>query len=124
MTHDSIAITDSIALTLNDINTLFETITDSLAIDDSILDVETQPVLSDTLTMSATIAFGKEFRIYENFAITEDFPRITGLLFGFGSITDTMAIGDTTITIVIPELVITEAGENILTEAGDGLEIE
>ena len=40
MTHDSIAITDSIALTLNDINTLFETITDSLAIDDSILDVE------------------------------------------------------------------------------------
>ena len=124
MTHDSIAITDSIALTLNDINTLFETITDSLAIDDSILDVETQPVLSDTLTMSATIAFGKEFRIYENFAITEDFPRITGLLFGYEEITDTMAIGDTTITIVIPELVITEAGDNILTEAGDGLEIE
>ena len=94
MTHDSIAITDSIALTLNDVNTLFETITDSLAIDDSILDVETQPVLSDTLTMSATIAFGKEFRIYENFAITDDFPHITGLLFGYEEITDTMAYSD------------------------------
>jgi len=119
-----LTITDELAFVLNDANTKFQTLTDSLSFDDTTIDLALQPVLSDTLTMSATIAFEKEFSLFDSFAITEDYPRITGLLFGFESLTESMSMSDSTITIVIPELVITEASENILTEAGHGLEIE
>ena len=119
-----LTITDELAFVLNDANTKFQTLTDSLSFDDATIDLALQPVLSDTLTMSATIAFEKEFSLFDSFAITEDYPRITGLLFGFESLTESMSMSDSTITIVIPELVITEASENILTEAGHGLEIE
>ena len=121
---DLLTITDELAFVLNDANTKFQTLTDSLSFDDTTIDLALQPVLSDTLTMSATIAFEKEFSLFDSFAITEDYPRITGLLFGFESLTESMSMSDSTITIVIPELVITEASENILTEAGHGLEIE
>ena len=90
---DTLTITDSISLTLNDANTLFHTESDSLTLADSISSA-LQPVLTDTLAISATIAFDKEFRLYENYAITEDYPRITGLLFGFEEITDTMAYSE------------------------------
>ena len=119
-----LTITDELVFVLNDANTKFQTLTDSLSFDDTTIDLALQPVLSDTLTMSATIAFEKEFSLFDSFAITEDYPRITGLLFGFESLTESMSMSDSTITIVIPELVITEASENILTEAGHGLEIE
>jgi len=119
-----LTITDELAFVLNDANTKFQTLTDSLSFDDTTIDLALQPVLSDTLTMSATIAFEKEFSLFDSFAITEDYPRITGLLFGFESLTESMSMSDSTITIVIPELVITEASDNILTEAGHGLEIE
>ena len=91
---DSITITDELAFVLNDANTLFHTLTDSLTADDSALSSSLQPVLSDTLSFSSVIAFNKEFSLFENFSITEDFPRITGLLFGFEEITDTMAYSD------------------------------
>ena len=119
-----LTITDELVFVLNDANTKFQTLTDSLSFDDTTIDLALQPVLSDTLTMSATIAFEKEFSLFDSFAITEDYPRITGLLFGFESLTESMSMSDSTITIVIPELVITEASDNILTEAGHGLEIE
>lgn len=92
---DLLSIDDStIDFTLNDANTLFHNETDSLTIDDTTIDLALQPVLTDSLSISSTIAFELEFRIYENFAITEDFPRITGLLFGFEEITDTMAYSE------------------------------
>jgi ABC-type phosphate/phosphonate transport system permease subunit len=90
---DSIAITDSIALTLNDVNTLFKTLSDSASMSDSISPAW-QPVLTDTLSFSESIAFTLYLTINETFVITEDFPHITGLLFGFESITDTMAYSD------------------------------
>jgi hypothetical protein len=90
---DSIAITDSIALTLNDVNTLFKTLSDSASMSDSISPAW-QPVLTDTLSFSESIAFTLYLTINETFVITEDFPRITGLLFGLESITDTMAYSD------------------------------
>ena len=92
---DLLSIDDStIDFILNDANTLFHNETDSLSINDSTINTALQPVLTDSLTITSTIAFEKEFRIYENFAITEDFPRITGLLFGFEEITDTMAYSE------------------------------
>jgi hypothetical protein len=90
---DSIAITDSIALTLNDVNTLFKTLSDSASMSDSISPAW-QPVLTDTLSFSESIAFTLYLTINETFVITEDFPRITGLLFGYEEITDTMAYSD------------------------------
>jgi hypothetical protein len=91
--NDTLTITDSISLTLNDANTLFHTESDSLTLADSISSA-LQPVLTDTLAISATIAFDKEFSLYENYAITEDYPRFTGLLFPFEEITDTMAYSE------------------------------
>ena len=90
---DSLAITDSLVVTLNDVNTLFKTLTDSTSLSDSISPAW-QPVLTDTLSFSESIAFTLYHTINETFAITEDFPRITGLLFGFEEITDTMAYSD------------------------------
>ena len=91
---DSITITDELAFVLNDANTLFHTLTDSLTTTDAALSSSLQPVLSDTLSFSSVIAFEKEFSLFETFAITEDYPRITGLLFGFEEITDTMAYSE------------------------------
>jgi hypothetical protein len=93
MATDSITITDSISLTLNDANTLFHTESDSLTLTDSISPAW-QPSLTDTLSFSETIAFTLYHSIYNTVAIDDITIRVTGLLFGFEEITDTMAYSE------------------------------
>ena len=93
---DALTITDSApSLVLNDVNTLFHTLSDALIADDSSLSIAVQPVLTDSLAFSATIAFGLELSLFGNCAVDDNFPHITGLLFGFESINDSLTYIDT-----------------------------
>jgi len=89
---DNIAIVDEISVVLNDPNTLFQDLSDSFGLADAAPSVASQPVLSDSLSISSSIAFEKELRLCEAFTLTEGFPSITGLLFGYQEETDSIAI--------------------------------
>jgi len=89
---DNIAIVDEISAVLNDPNTLFQDLSDSFGLADATPSVASQPVLSDSLSISSSIAFEKELRLYEALTLTEGFPSITGLLFGYQEETDSIEI--------------------------------
>ena len=89
---DNIAIAEEISVVLNDPNTKFQDLSDSFSFSDASPSVAAQPVLSDSLSISGSIAFEKEFRLYETVTLTEGFPNITGLLFGYQEETDAIAI--------------------------------
>lgn len=107
---DSVAITDEVAsVTLNDANTLFEDLSDSLALDDSTIDVADQPVLTDSVSFTETVDFEFEYTITEAFALADGYPAITGLLFGYEEITDSVAYSES----------VTEAERDAVYETGD-----
>lgn len=87
---------DSISVVLNDANTLFTDLSDSFSFDDSLFSVQEQPVLTDSLAFSESIAFNKEKRLYENVVITDLSPFFTGLLFTNQSLTATLSITEET----------------------------
>jgi len=107
---DTVAITDEVvSVTLNDANTLWQSLADSLSIDDTTINVADQPVLTDTLAFTETIAFEYEYTITEAFALDDSYPQITGLLFGYEEITDSIAYSET----------VTEAERDSVYETGD-----
>jgi hypothetical protein len=121
---DSISITDGTpTITLNDVNTLFQSLSDSLSITESI-DVQPVQRLTDSLSITESLVFDYEVSLTDTVAIDDTALRFTGILFWDVSITDTLTMTDGTPVITFPELVITEAGEFVLTEAGEYLETE
>jgi len=121
---DSISITDGTpTITLNDVNTLFQSLSDSLSITESI-DVQPVQSLTDSLSITESLVFDYELSLTDTVAIDDTVLRFTGILFWDVSLTDSMTITDGTPVSTFPELVITEAGEFVLTEAGEYLETE
>ena len=121
---DSLSISDSApVIALNDVNTKFQSLSDSLSITESI-DVQPVQRLTDSLSIAESLVFGYEVSLTDTLTITDVALRFTGILFWDVSLTDSFTITDGTPVITLPELVTTEAGEWILTEAGDYLEAE
>jgi len=121
---DTVSITDDTpTLLLNDVNTKFQSLSDSLAITES-LDVQPVQRLTDSLSIAESLVFDYELSLTDTVAITDISLRFTGILFWDVSLTDTVSMTDGTPSMYIPELVTTEAGEFVLTEAGDYLEAE
>lgn len=121
---DSLSISDSApVIALNDVNTKFQSLSDSLSITESI-DVQPVQRLTDSLSIAESLVFGYEVSLTDTLTITDVALRFTGILFWDVSLTDSFTITDGTPVITFPELVTTEAGEWILTEAGDYLEVE
>ena len=91
---DSISITDGTpTITLNDVNTLFQSLSDSLSITESI-DVQPVQRLADSLSIAESLVFGYEVSLTDTVAIDDTALRFTGILFWDVSLTDSMTITD------------------------------
>jgi hypothetical protein len=94
---DSLSINDdSISVVLNDANTLFFSLSDTFSFDDSVLTRYETPNLTDSLSISESLAYGRELSLYDEFIITDLSPFFTGLLFQSQSLTATLAVNDDT----------------------------
>jgi hypothetical protein len=91
---DSISITDGTpTITLNDVNTLFQSLSDSLSITESI-DVQPVQSLTDSLSITESLVFDYELSLTDTVAIDDTVLRFTGILFWDVSLTDSMTITD------------------------------
>lgn len=92
---DLVAINDdSISVVLNDANTLFHTLTDSVTLADTTITVQPQPVLTDSVGITQSIAFDKELSLYENVALSDTEIIFTGLLFQSQALTASLSMND------------------------------
>jgi len=87
---------DSIVVVLNDANTLFLSLTDSASIGDATITAQAQPVLTDTVGITQSIAFDKELSLYENVGISDTSLIFTGLLFQSQALSATLSMNDAT----------------------------
>ena len=91
---DSISITDGTpTITLNDVNTLFQSLSDSLSITESI-DVQPVQSLTDSLSITESLVFDYELSLTDTVAIDDTVLRFTGILFWHVPLTDSMSITD------------------------------
>jgi len=91
---DSVAIADGTpTLTLNDSNTLFQTLTDSLSISDAI-DVNPVQQLTDSLSISESLAFNYYISLDDSMSIDDAVLRFTGILFYDVPISESFSISD------------------------------
>jgi hypothetical protein len=91
---DSLTIADGTPVTaLNDVNTKFQTLSDSLTIADSILVIPSL-ILSDSVAVADAIALNIEFRLDDTVIAFDLAPNFNGLLFWALSPTDSFAITD------------------------------
>ena len=121
---DSISISDATpVIALNDVNTKFQSLSDSLTITE-VIDVQPVQRLTDSLSITESLVFDYEVSLTDTVAIDDDLLRFTGILFWDVSLTDTVTMADSAPVVTFPEIVTTEADEFVLTEAGDYLESE
>jgi hypothetical protein len=93
---DSIAISDAApTLTLNDVNTKFQTLTDSITISEQI-NVNPGVLLTDSVGLTEALAFEYEMHLTESVAIDDNQLRFTGILFWDVPLAETISIDDTT----------------------------
>jgi len=91
---DSVAIADGTpTLTLNDSNTLFQTLTDSISISDAI-DVNPVQQLTDSLSISESLAFNYYVSLDDSMSIDDAVLRFTGILFYDVPISESFSISD------------------------------
>ena len=91
---DSVGVSDSTpTLTLNDVNTLFATLSDSVSVGDTIF-VNPFRTLSDSVGVSEAVAFDFEVSLSDTISIDDSVLKFTGILFWGLTLDDTVSISD------------------------------
>ena len=91
---DSLSISEGTPIfTLNDVNTKFKTLTDSLGITEYV-GVEPVVSLGDTVSLTESLSFEKELRLTDSMPMTDFVRRFSGILFWYVDLDDTLAISE------------------------------
>jgi hypothetical protein len=93
---DSVSVSDAApTLTLNDVNTKFQTLSDSISISEQI-NVNPGRLLTDSVGITEALAFEYEMTLAESVSIDDNQLRFTGILFWDVPLAESVSIDDST----------------------------
>ena len=96
---DNLAIADAVpTVTLNDVNTLFQSLTDTVTIAEGTIDVNQVQQLTDSLAITEAVSFDFELSLTDSLAITDPLLKFTGILFWDVPLSESLDIADSETT--------------------------
>ena len=95
---DSLTVSDGTpTLTLNDANTLFQSLTDSLTITETTADVNPVQQFTDSLSITESVAFDYYVSASDSLTISDSQLRFTGVLFWDYAVAESLTLDDATV---------------------------
>jgi len=112
---DSITIGDAVmVIALNDVNTLFKTLADTITVSETI-NVNPGVLLTDSVGITEAMVFEYQMTLTDSVAITDTVMKFTGVLFWDVDLTDTTTMDDLTIAAALRDSVY-ESGVFVATD--------
>ena len=83
---------------MNDVNTLFKSLTDTVTIAEGTIDVNQVQQLTDSLAITEAVSFDFELSLTDSLAITDPLLKFTGILFWDVPLSESLDIADSETT--------------------------